>query len=187
MAATRWPAVFADDQWRWELKWDGVRVLLFGDAGEVTLRSRAGRDVTATYPELTGWSPSRALVLDGEVVSLDASGTPSFGRLQGRMNLAAPKLVATAMTAIPISYVVFDVLYDGATFAELTAPRIETPNLHGTGCSLAAAIAANRARGAPLGDAVRAAKQWLWRAIEAGAAWRVGRGRGPVRHDVDAG
>lgn len=118
MAATRWPAVFPDPDWRWELKWDGVRVLLYRDAGRVTLRSRAGNDVTTTYPELTRPIAGPPLVLDGEVVALDESGIPSFGRLQGRMNLAAPKLVAAAVSDVPISYVVFDVLYDGAAVIE---------------------------------------------------------------------
>lgn len=113
MAATRWPDVFVDRSWRWELKWDGARVLLSSDAEGATLRSRAGNDVTATYPELTPLQLGRPVVLDGEVVALDESGTPSFGRLQGRMNLAAPGLVAAAVSDIPISYVVFDVLFDG--------------------------------------------------------------------------
>jgi bifunctional non-homologous end joining protein LigD len=113
MAATRWPEVFADESWRWELKWDGVRVLLFHDGADVTLRSRAGNDVTTTYPELTRIKARRRLVLDGEVVALDEAGIPSFGRLQGRMNVDSPRLVAAAVTDIPISYVVFDVLHDG--------------------------------------------------------------------------
>lgn len=113
MSATRWPKVFADESWRWELKWDGVRVLLFHDGADVTLRSRAGNDVTTTYPELTGMKAHRPLVLDGEVVALDEAGIPSFGRLQGRMNLVSPRLVVAAVADIPISYVVFDVLYDG--------------------------------------------------------------------------
>ena len=114
MAATRWPTVFDDPAWRWDLKWDGVRVLLFCDGATVRLRSRTGRDVTGTYPELVQMASPRPLVLDGEVVALDEAGLPSFGRLQGRMNLASPHLVAAAVTDIPISYVVFDVLYDGA-------------------------------------------------------------------------
>lgn len=119
MSATRWPEVFTDESWRWELKWDGVRVLLFHDGADVTLRSRAGNDVTTTYPELARMRARRPLVLDGEVVALDEAGIPSFGRLQGRMNLVSPRLVVAAVADIPISYVVFDVLYDaGEVVAE---------------------------------------------------------------------
>jgi len=77
-----------------------------------------------------------------------------------------------------------DLLWDGRRLTELATARVDTPNLHGTGCSLAAAVVAWRARGLELTEAVRAAKAWLQRAIEAGAHWRLGGGSGPIRHDV---
>ena len=60
--------------------------------------------------------------------------------------------------------------------------RIATPNTHGTGCTLSAAIVANLALGHPLADAVRAAKDFVWRALLAGRHVRIGRGHGPVDH-----
>jgi hydroxymethylpyrimidine/phosphomethylpyrimidine kinase len=75
-----------------------------------------------------------------------------------------------------------DILFDGEGVLRLTAPRIETANTHGTGCTLSAAIAAGLARGMGLVDAVGEAKEYLSRALEAGAAMRIGRGRGPVHH-----
>jgi hydroxymethylpyrimidine/phosphomethylpyrimidine kinase len=62
------------------------------------------------------------------------------------------------------------------------APRIETRNTHGTGCSLSSAIAARLARGATLEAAIDAAKRWLTGAIAAAGDLDVGRGRGPVHH-----
>lgn len=115
MAATAWPRVFEDDGWRFEIKWDGVRVLLFYDDGVVKLKSRSGLDATIRYPELTTFRADRATVLDGEIVALDETGRPSFERLQGRMNLSSPALVRSATEQVPITYVVFDVLYDGST------------------------------------------------------------------------
>ncbi|MGO3004225.1 MAG: bifunctional hydroxymethylpyrimidine kinase/phosphomethylpyrimidine kinase, partial [Halomonas sp.] len=70
----------------------------------------------------------------------------------------------------------------------LTAPRIDTENLHGTGCALSSAIAACLAKqpaSAPANAAVAAiseAKQWLHAALEASARLNVGKGRGPVHH-----
>ncbi len=119
MLATRWPEPFADDAWVHELKWDGVRILLFWDGERVVLRSRAGNDATARYPELGAFGADRPVVLDGEIVALDESGRPSFERLQQRMNLQSPALVAEAVGAVPISYVVFDVLHDGDPLVEL--------------------------------------------------------------------
>jgi hydroxymethylpyrimidine/phosphomethylpyrimidine kinase len=75
-----------------------------------------------------------------------------------------------------------DLFYDGRTFARLSAPRIATKNTHGTGCTFSSAIAANLAKGMGAEDAVRAAKAYITRAIEAGAALRIGGGHGPVHH-----
>lgn len=61
-------------------------------------------------------------------------------------------------------------------------PRIATRNAHGTGCTLSAAIAAHLARGLPLSDAVRAAKEFVHGALVAGADMIVGEGAGPVDH-----
>lgn len=73
-----------------------------------------------------------------------------------------------------------DLLYDGSTFVELPSPRIETTSTHGTGCTLASAIAALLARGESLEDAVRKAKAYVTTAIE--RAFPLGRGHGPVHH-----
>lgn len=60
--------------------------------------------------------------------------------------------------------------------------RIDTRNTHGTGCTLAAAIAALRPQRGNLSTAVSAAKTYLHGAIEAGLGWRIGKGRGPLAH-----
>lgn len=67
-------------------------------------------------------------------------------------------------------------------FVELTAERIRTRNNHGTGCTLSSAIAAHLARGSGIEDAVRHAKEYISRAIRAGADYTIGRGHGPVHH-----
>lgn len=64
----------------------------------------------------------------------------------------------------------------------LAAERIETSNDHGTGCTLAAALAAELAKGASLRNASEAAKHYLHAALKAGASLKVGEGRGPVHH-----
>ncbi|GAB3644863.1 bifunctional hydroxymethylpyrimidine kinase/phosphomethylpyrimidine kinase [Glycomyces tarimensis] len=75
-----------------------------------------------------------------------------------------------------------DVLYDGSDFTEYAAPRIDTNNTHGTGCTFSAAIAANLARGLDLFDAIGEAKKYLTGALAASATWRLGRGPGPADH-----
>lgn len=71
-----------------------------------------------------------------------------------------------------------DVFDDGETVVELESPRIHTTHTHGTGCTLAAAIAARLALGDSPLQAVRAAKHYVTRAIE--AAPGLGHGHGPL-------
>jgi hydroxymethylpyrimidine/phosphomethylpyrimidine kinase len=65
---------------------------------------------------------------------------------------------------------------------QLAAPRIQTANNHGTGCTLSSAIAAYLARGHDIENAVQKAKAYINGAIAAGAAYKIGRGHGPVHH-----
>jgi hydroxymethylpyrimidine/phosphomethylpyrimidine kinase len=79
-----------------------------------------------------------------------------------------------------------DLLFDGDRMIELHGERIDTPNTHGTGCSLSSAIAALLPQRAgpfrPVESAVRDARQWLAAAIVASGRLDVGQGHGPVHH-----
>ena len=75
-----------------------------------------------------------------------------------------------------------DLLVTEAGTRRFEAPRIDTVNTHGTGCSLSSAVAAGLARGLPLEAAVAAAHAWLHAAIRAAEGLVVGQGRGPVHH-----
>jgi hydroxymethylpyrimidine/phosphomethylpyrimidine kinase len=60
--------------------------------------------------------------------------------------------------------------------------RVKTRNNHGTGCTLSSAISSFLAHGLPLEEAVLKAKDYLTSAMEAGAAYEIGKGHGPVHH-----
>ncbi|MEV8319285.1 bifunctional hydroxymethylpyrimidine kinase/phosphomethylpyrimidine kinase [Streptomyces sp. NPDC059900] len=70
----------------------------------------------------------------------------------------------------------------GAGVTELSAPRVNTRNTHGTGCTLSAAIAALRPQHNDWTTAVRAAKDYLTGALRAADTLHVGHGHGPVHH-----
>ena len=74
-----------------------------------------------------------------------------------------------------------DLFFDGQEFMVLEAERFDTPNTHGTGCTLSAAIAAGLAKGEPLQAAVREAKRYVTEAIRRSEP--LGAGHGPVAHD----
>lgn len=74
-----------DDRWAYEIKYDGYRTLAFVDDGVVRLQSSNGRDVTATYPELSELAAgvhAASAVLDGELAVLDGDGRPRFELMQ---------------------------------------------------------------------------------------------------------
>jgi hydroxymethylpyrimidine/phosphomethylpyrimidine kinase len=64
----------------------------------------------------------------------------------------------------------------------MQAPRIDTANTHGTGCTLSSAIAAHLALGADLPEAVQKAREFVRQALLAGAAVKTGQGSGPLNH-----
>jgi len=100
--------------WQFELKWDGIRALIIGDADKIRLISRNGNDMTASYPELTDrncW-PEKSFTADGEIVAVGPSGRPDFGLLQTRMKLTKPGDVAKARASTPVRLMVFDLLSD---------------------------------------------------------------------------
>src|ERR1700761_1603231 len=104
-----------DDEpgWAYELKWDGIRALAYVQDGQVQLVSRLGRGMTPACPELHPLAPSRhrsQAVLDGEVVAFAPAGRPSFELLQQRMHVTAPIRAARLATAVPVTYLAFDLL-----------------------------------------------------------------------------
>jgi hydroxymethylpyrimidine/phosphomethylpyrimidine kinase len=77
-----------------------------------------------------------------------------------------------------------DILWDGRALTRFVAPRLDSTNTHGTGCTYSAAIAAGLARGRELHDAVGEAKAYVTAAIREG--FQAGRGVGALRHFVKA-
>ena len=73
-----------------------------------------------------------------------------------------------------------DLLYADGAFAWFKGKRIDNPNTHGTGCTLASAIASNLAKGLPLPEAVRQAKAYISGALA--AMLDLGHGSGPMDH-----
>lgn len=103
---------FDSDDWLFELKWDGVRAVCLVDRKRVAAVSRTGRDLVPYFPELEALRPAfkrLPVVIDGEIVSLDARGHSSFQRLQPRIN----RLRGGDPTPGRIAFAVFDILGSG--------------------------------------------------------------------------
>jgi bifunctional non-homologous end joining protein LigD len=134
MLASLTDAPLADPHFVYEPKYDGIRAIVEISAkGEVRLWSRLGNEKTRQFPEIARafeeWARRRKspLVLDGEIVALDADGRPTgFQQLQGRINLgngsnAAPGSKRSRGGRAPtdeqssVAILIFDLLRDDGT------------------------------------------------------------------------
>jgi bifunctional non-homologous end joining protein LigD len=100
-------AAFNSVDWIFELKWDGIRALAFGDpAGAVRLQDRHGGDLLPLVPELRDVRVPEGSVLDGEVIVCDSRGRPSYELLAAR---AGPKALRRGRGPY---FVAFDLLFE---------------------------------------------------------------------------
>ena len=99
-----------EEEWGFEVKWDGIRAVLYSQKRGLTLENRNLRDITFKYPELAPLAGLNAIV-DGEIVALDPAGRPSFERLQGRMHLSSEAAVRARMNDIPVRFMAFDLIW----------------------------------------------------------------------------
>jgi bifunctional non-homologous end joining protein LigD len=106
--------------WALEIKWDGARIISYLDGTGLRLLTRNGNVVTARYPELRELLGDRTAILDGEVIATDASGRPSFSRLQERMMLSRPSTIRTVAARVPVTLMLFDVLWLDRSLTGLT-------------------------------------------------------------------
>jgi bifunctional non-homologous end joining protein LigD len=135
-----------DGDFGYEMKWDGMRAVTYIDGGRLRIMTRNDLDVTAGYPELQELGRtlgSTRVILDGEVVAVDRStGLISFSALQPRMHVQNQAQVRRLAEQIPVSYLIFDLLYlDGRNTTalpyqerrklleslDLRGPRWDTP------------------------------------------------------------
>ncbi|HXY26908.1 MAG TPA: DNA ligase D, partial [Acidimicrobiales bacterium] len=127
--------------WAYEVKWDGIRAILFVEGGRVRARSRNDLDLTASFPEVAAVGEFLGMttcVLDGEIVALGEDGRPSFSALQHRMQVADRREARRRAAAEPVTFVAFDVLYlDGHSLVaepyDTRRARLESLHLSGPG------------------------------------------------------
>ncbi|WP_176547312.1 non-homologous end-joining DNA ligase [Bacillus sp. AFS053548] len=111
-------------EWISQIKWDGVRILTYFDGKEVKLFNRKLNDRTNIFPELTNikaYSNAQSIILDGEVIALDQKGNPSFHEVMRRDGIRRMDRVDSAIEAVPIYYMIFDILfYNGEWITQLS-------------------------------------------------------------------
>ncbi len=110
----------AGDDWVFEPKYDGIRIVAVVMSDGVALLTRNGHDKSTQFPEIgralrdLARKLDRNFVLDGEVVALDARGEPArFQDLQGRVHVTDLDVVDHHSSNAPAAFVAFDILVDG--------------------------------------------------------------------------
>ena len=103
-----------DENWAFEIKWDGIRAVLTVEGGRVRAQSRNDLDVTVSFPELAEIGKFLGMttcVIDGEIIALGEDGRPSFSRLQRRMHVSNQREARRRASVDPVTFVAFDLLY----------------------------------------------------------------------------
>lgn len=107
------------DDWVFEPKYDGIRILAFADRGRVALVSRNGIDKAKQFPEVAEAVAAlharakHALVLDGEIVAMHGGDPARFQRLQSRMHVIDAGAIAAHRRSSPAALMTFDLLLEG--------------------------------------------------------------------------
>ncbi|HJP86568.1 MAG TPA: DNA ligase D [Gemmatimonadaceae bacterium] len=104
---------FTRDDWLFELKLDGYRLIASKSKGEALLLTRNGNDYTGVFPEIAKAVkalPCEECIIDGEVVVLDDKGVPSFSRLQKRGRLSSSLEIGRAAVEYPATFYTFDLI-----------------------------------------------------------------------------
>lgn len=131
MLATLTHDPFDDDDWMYERKLDGVRILVFREGGRARAMTRNGKDRSATYFEVRDAFEAMEgpdCVVDGEVVAFSGNVT-SFERLQKRMRITDEAAARERAEEVNVYYYVFDLLHvDG--FDVTALPRTDSPYVH---------------------------------------------------------
>jgi hydroxymethylpyrimidine/phosphomethylpyrimidine kinase len=134
---------------------------------------------------------SRARVITPNLPEAAALLDAPLARDESDMAAQARKLLALGAGAVLIKGghgsgpESVDLLVEPDGCARFAALRVATENTHGTGCTLASAVAAGLAKGRALGEAVREAKAYVSAAIAAADRLKIGSGRGPLHHFHD--
>jgi bifunctional non-homologous end joining protein LigD len=101
------------DNWVAQIKWDGVRMLFYYDGTEVRLFNRRINDRTLQYPEFLNpalYCTASSFIIDGEIIAFDAN-KPSFREVMKRDSVRKKQNIERAKSQVPVTYMVFDVLY----------------------------------------------------------------------------
>lgn len=111
-----------ESKYLYEIKFDGIRALVYVSKKEISIRTRNNVDVTHLFPELDGIKNIVGrdfCIFDGEIVLFD-KGKPSFSSLQKRLRIKSTERIKEASLDNPVQFVVFDIIYQNKDLTNKT-------------------------------------------------------------------
>lgn len=101
------------DNWIYQVKWDGVRILVYRNDDGIRLFNRKKHERTEQYPELIepGWASTNSFIADGEVIALASDGKPSFHEVMRRDGIRRLERIPQVRQEVGIVYMIFDLLF----------------------------------------------------------------------------
>ena len=167
---------------RYDIKNIVLDPVMVATSGDPLLRSDAVVTLSdVLIPEVRVITPNipEAEILIGDKITRQAD-LPDIAKMLSRDRKVSVLLKAGHLSDDEL----VDVFYNAETdeIVRLASKRVRTCNTHGTGCTLSSAMAAFLAKGYSLNDAARGAKDYISKAIESGACYKIGHGHGPVNH-----
>ncbi|CCJ51394.1 bifunctional hydroxymethylpyrimidine kinase/phosphomethylpyrimidine kinase [Bordetella parapertussis] len=177
--------VVAEKLARWQPAHIVLDPVMVAKSGDLLLERRAVGALRETLLPLatllTPNLPEAGVLLDERPVETLKEMRRVAERLRNRMTHAGQRWVMVKGGHLPGNETI-DLLHDGDRMIELPGHRIETPNTHGTGCTLSATLAALLPQSPDVPEAARRAKAYLTEAIRQADRLQVGSGHGPVHH-----
>lgn len=104
---------FDDENYLFELKFDGIRTLIWAEPNKIIIKSRNGITINNVFPELLEITKmvKHKCIFDGEIVVISEE-KPSFKKLMERALLKNPLKIESMKDKYPVVFICFDILYD---------------------------------------------------------------------------
>ena len=114
MLATLRSKIPSKTKYSFEIKWDGIRIVVIKNKDKVIIMSRKGNDLTTKFPAVHEYFKSQPIayfIVDGELVVFNKDGTPNFSKIVGRMHLTGKNAIHRASKREKAVAYLFDAMY----------------------------------------------------------------------------
>lgn len=112
---------FDNKEYIYEIKFDGIRAILFVTKNKIKIMSRNNVDLTYLFPELESITKivKKNTIFDGEIISIDDKNLPSFSKLSERLHLKNKVKIKQNSLNNKVTFIAFDILYEGKELTNL--------------------------------------------------------------------